>query len=156
MNKGIKILLTLAVLGGITGVLIWKFYIQKPIKNVKNEAADATVSAVSIFDEVKRSDTTAQRLYMDKVLQISGAIKGVEAIGDSATIIEMGDSLNTIVCQVDARNNSSAKLVKRGDTVKVKGRITALTNEAADPNLADLGIPVGIKIEMKDCNVENK
>jgi hypothetical protein len=155
MNKITKIAIALLILA--VGAFFVYRYVYKDIANVKTEKADFTVSSVDLLKEATTSDTTARKKYIDKVVEVSGPIREI-IYNDSASVLNLGDTINpsVIICMVDKRNNDNAKKLKKGDTVRVKGRLTAIQNLDEDPAFEGMGISLGTNIEMKDCNIENK
>jgi hypothetical protein len=152
MVKKIGILVALAA---IAGFLVWKFYINKPVENVSNiKPAFSTIDYKALVTEINASDSVANAKYMDKVIAVKGIIKAMQ-LGDSASSVTIGEPENDIeiVCQIDVRNNTTAKNLKDGDSTVIKGKVTGIDNQR-NPEDPEMGL--GISFQMKDCTVENK
>ena len=148
--KFLKPLLFTATILAIAGFLFWKFYINKDIANVANTKADFSISAANLIKESLANDTAVSNKYFNKLIVVDGIVKLNNAT-DSSSVISLGDStLNTIICQVDARNNAAAKVLKEGAPVKIKGRFTGITDSRDPDPILDLGI----SIQLKDCSIE--
>ena len=139
--KWIKRISILFVIGIVVALLIFKFVINKPTANLKNSTADYNFTASAFLNQLATADSNGIKKYNDKVIQITGLVKAVTP-NDSATMVTLGDSTtNTIQCQIDTRNNETAKLIQPNTTVVIKGKMAGVAKED-DPMLAELGINV--------------
>jgi hypothetical protein len=145
MNKWLKIILILAVIGIVAAILVYKFYINKPHKDIENAKAEYTLSADALYNEFK-TNKLADSLYIDKVIEISGNITAVEFPSDSlvvAVFTQKKDSNQAnpddILAQLDANGgirctmlfkyNDEAKKIAPSTAVKIKGLCNGMQGE---------------------------
>jgi tRNA_anti-like len=149
MNNKLKTFLTILVIGLITGALVYKFYIQKPVADLTATKCDMSLSASEIVAHLSDADTSALNKYNNKILSVSGIVLAIANDSSSTSITLGADSVNTntIICQGDARHNTEFAKLKTNDNVKIKGNCTGA-------NIDELGL--GSTLQMKDCVIETK
>ncbi len=137
MKKWIKIILILAIAGIIAAVLVFKFYINKPHKDIENAKAEYTFKADELYTEFK-SNNNADSLYADKVIEISGSISKIETPTDSLVVAVFSQKKDTtqtntddlfaeldadggIRCSMLFKYNEDAKKIVVSSPIKIKG-----------------------------------
>lgn len=85
MNKWLKIIITLAVIGIIAAGLGYKFIYNKPHTNYENAKPDFSITCNDLFANYRSGRETAEQKYNGKVLLISGTLNKVEIL-DSLTV----------------------------------------------------------------------
>jgi hypothetical protein len=127
MKKWMKIILIIAAIGIIAALLIYKFYINKPQKDIENASADFTLKTEDLYKEFTTNKKHADSLYThDKnVIEITGKIDKI-VIADSLVIAvfvfahdDFGDA--GIRCTFLPKYSDEAKKITIGSTVKIKG-----------------------------------
>jgi len=86
MKNWIKIVLILIGVAAITALIVYKFYINKPHKDIEKADADFTVKTENLYKEYTSNKTHSDSLYNGKVIEISGKIDKVETT-DSLVIL---------------------------------------------------------------------
>jgi hypothetical protein len=142
MNKYLKILLALLLLGGIGGIITYKF-VMRETKDLSNEPAEANISFVNYISMADKNDTAALNKLTDKIITVNGSIKEVMN-DDSTTTVILGDTISnhTITCQIDRRYLTDFKTKLPFETIKIKGKCTGFLGD-------DLGI--GSTLQLKNC-----
>jgi len=84
MNKWLKIIIVLAVIGIIAAGLGYKFIYNKPHTNYEKAKPDYSLTCNNLF-EFYRTGTTAEQKYNGKVLLVSGTLNKIESV-DSLTV----------------------------------------------------------------------
>lgn len=161
----IKKLGIVVVVGLLAAFLVWKFVINKDITNVADKKAAFTTSFEGISKEINANDSIAGAKYDDKIIEISGIIKSLEP-GDSTTTVILGDTTGTndieVICQIDARNNATAKDLQYGINATLKGRFTGIDNQRTKSEPTEegeedlLGSLGGVTVQIKDAAVVKK
>jgi hypothetical protein len=81
MNKWIKILIGLFILGLIGAVLGYKFIYNKPHKDYEKAKPDFELSVNDLFNQYLNNRTDAESMYNGKVLELTGTLDRVETPG---------------------------------------------------------------------------
>lgn len=97
MLKKILIVVLILVLAGVGyGVYVW----NKPARNVMDEKNFITSSAADIFDQYKADETKANRIYLDRAIQVTGQVQEVKINADGKRVLYLktGDTIGTVSC----------------------------------------------------------
>jgi hypothetical protein len=116
MNKKriLLIVLALVVAGGIIAAWQW----NKPHRKAEDEKGIA-ITAVSLFNEYAANEAAANTKYLNKTLDVTGAIAQLDTNQDGqvALILKTDDLIGGVMCTMRDKNVA----VTTGATVKVKG-----------------------------------
>lgn len=124
MNKKIKFLLGALVII-IVGAACVYLYINKSHPNYEKLKAEYTVSSKSIYDDFKSDSKASALKYNGKMIALSGMVSKIEASDTFVTVVFafsqglFGDE--GVRCTMLPDFNQSAKLMKQGDNVEIKG-----------------------------------
>jgi hypothetical protein len=125
MNKWLKIILILAVIGIITAVLLYVFIYNKPHKDIESAKPDFTMKTEKLYQEFTSNKTHADSLYNEKVIEIAGKINKVETkdtLVIAVFVFSQGDFGDTgIRCTMLPKYNDEAKKLAIGSVVRIKG-----------------------------------
>jgi hypothetical protein len=107
-------LIILLVLGSIA---VYIFY--KPHRSVDNEAT-ITVSADSLMAAYTRDEVSANNVYLDKALIVSGEIAELNTnqAGQTVAILKTGDPISGIACTIKEKPTAPLQI---GQPVLIKG-----------------------------------
>lgn len=114
--------LILAIAGGGYG---WHLYNKKPADSRKQTDC-IELNAGALAEAFNRDEMAANRLYVDKVLIISGKVSDVQVdnAGHATVFLETGDPLSSITCGFYDDEAGSAEKIIPGTVVRVKGNCT--------------------------------
>jgi hypothetical protein len=117
MSKPLKIITTLVVIGLLTGAIVFYKVWYMPHRDVKDEAA-ITVTAQAILDAYNADEKKANKLYLDKAIEVSGEVTDISKTQQGKTVVSLKTSnpMAGIRCTM-----KEAAEVKAGDNVKIKG-----------------------------------
>ncbi len=108
----------IALVGGVFGYL--KYNQRTP--GASERGAEVSVEAVAMFQAFTADEVAAGKLYNDKVVEVAGKVRDVDASAGSGApynvSLETGDPLGAIVCEFEPASAPSWKI---GDAVRVKG-----------------------------------
>jgi hypothetical protein len=129
MKKIISILLILAVIGGVAAALVWKFYVNKPHKDIEHAKADYTLTTKQLWDGFVNNGKQADSLYNDKIVEISGMLSRTEKSDTLvyAVFVMEADSMfgdKSIRCEMLKKFNDETSQLTAGQEVKIKGYCT--------------------------------
>jgi gas vesicle protein len=122
MKKTILIgVLVLGAIGAITAYLVY----NKPHKNMEKAAADIALEAETLFTAYKTDEQAADAQYLDKVVQVSGTVKGVSQEGGKTSVtLDSGDQMSGVVCELDELTKHPRTDFQVGEQVTFKGMCT--------------------------------
>jgi len=129
MNKWIKILLALVIVGALAAYLVFRFYINKPHADIEKATPAYTMAADALWKEYNADMKLSDSLYTGKVLELTGALSRVD-IADSLTIavfVMEADSMfgdKSIRCEMLATHGEATRALAPGTAIKVKGYCT--------------------------------
>ncbi|MDT0558164.1 hypothetical protein RM697_05880 [Ichthyenterobacterium sp. W332] len=106
MKKKLYIALVVLIIAAIIGYN----YIYKDHRDIENEASAFMVTTKEIAEEFLENSTTAEEIYLDKVIEVLGVI--TESNPSDITID------NTLFCQLNSTNTLKVK-----DSIQLKGRV---------------------------------
>jgi len=142
-----KLIITIIVLAvAVAGIYGYHEYYRSN-RDLGDVQADFSVPATGLIKEFITNETAADNKYRNKVLSVSGMVKGVDSSGNFYTI-EVGDTsdMSSVRCSVDSTHTSQAANLKRGMNVVIKGAMTGFKKD-------DTGL-LGSDIELNRCVIQ--
>jgi len=125
-----KILIGLILVGLVTSGVIYVMY-NKPHRDPATEKS-ISVSSMELFRSFEEDEALANKLYLDKVLEISGKISEITANQDMTPIIVL--ETENMVFGIRCTMNESETKVKVGETVTIKGICTGYLSDVVITN----------------------
>jgi len=119
MNRNILIFLVLVViLGGWIG---YKIY-NKPHQDLTRMKPDYALTSAALLQEFEANEETAQNKFLNKIIRIEGNLSEIQQIDQKLIlIIDTGNPLSNIQCEMDPRYTKSEKVFTAGQKVTVQG-----------------------------------
>jgi uncharacterized protein YxeA len=116
-----KILLGLLAVA-VTGVgIAWYIFTEK-FTDTKEREADYIVDAMQFIKEFEKSDSIANKKYIEKIIAVNGTISEIEAADTTANIKFIDTTTGSyIICAFQQQHLAEAKQLKEGDKVSIKG-----------------------------------
>lgn len=108
----------------------------------------AALNSAELIAAFEKDSAGANTLYLGKVLQVTGPVKGVEKEEGAATIV-LGteSSLSSVRCSMDSEYVKKALLLNPGSMVTVKGACTGF-------NADEMGL--GSDVVLNRCIIPSK
>jgi hypothetical protein len=129
MNKTVKIILALVILGGAIGAFVgYKMY-NKPHRDISEEEPDFSYTADELYNDYSSNEEEANAKYLDKVIQVSGEVDMVEINqgGDiNITLSAEEAMMGGVSATVDSRFKAQAEEISIGDEITLKCRCTGM------------------------------
>lgn len=129
MNKTVKIIIALVILGGVVGAIIaYKMY-NKPHRDISQEEPDYTYSSDELYNDYVSDEEAANAKYLDKVIQVSGPVDMVEINqgGDINITLNAEEAMmGGVSATVDSRFKEQAESIEDGDQITLKCRCTGM------------------------------
>jgi hypothetical protein len=126
MNKWLKIIAILAVIGVMAAGLVWKFIINKPHADIENATAAYSLSVHELWKQYNQELKLSDSLYTGKVIEISGNLSAVDKVDSLIYLVfvmepdpDFGNK--TIRCEMLTKYSDEASAIKVNTALKVKG-----------------------------------
>lgn len=124
-GKILKISLISVLLLALAGTFIWK-YTHQEVENIARVEAGAKYQMNDLIRSLS-ADTSLLQKLQGEVIEIEGRVESVSDEEPFTLVLAEEGEMNTITCQMDARNTESVSEIKQGEIIKVKGKLTAFT-----------------------------
>jgi flagellar basal body-associated protein FliL len=136
----------LVVVAAAAGFGYYKYNQKNP--DLVTKKPDITVNAPDLIAAFEKDTASANRQYLDKVIEVTGTVKSIDTSG----VIFLGspDAQSSVVCGLDERHRTDHAQAKVGSTITVQGRYTGYKAEEM------LGMNLGTNVELSFCGVKNK
>ena len=118
MKKWLLVALILIIIGMIVGLYMY----NKGPRQLKNEKTELSISATELFNSFSENETEANSKFLDKVVEVSGEIKAITSDGTKGIVLETGDMLSSVICEMD--DEVSLEGLRVGNQVIIKGQCT--------------------------------
>lgn len=126
MNKWLKIIAILAVIGVIAAGLVWKFVINKPHADIENATPAYSLSTQELWKQYNQELKLSDSLYTGKVIEISGNLSAADKVDSLIYLVfvmepdpDFGNK--TIRCEMLTKYSDEASAIKANTALKVKG-----------------------------------
>lgn len=129
------------------GIYAWSEY-TRTVKSLAGADADFKTDAVALIAEFEKDELAADKKYHNKIIEVSGVVKGVDAVQNTYSIV-LGDTsqMSAVRCVLDSAYVNSVSAVNRGMVISVKGAITGFKKD-------DTGL-LGSDVELNRCVIES-
>lgn len=111
----------------------WYWY-NKPREGVAHTAADVVVAAAQLYDKYQSAETEANKIYLDKIIEVKGTVDDIITINKDVVIMLGVGSMGGISCRFSPGIAVGKSAIKKGMQVVIKGRCTGFN---IDVNLVD-------------------
>ena len=101
-----------AIAIAVAVIFVW----NKPHRDASSETG-LLITAAELQQAYAANEATANAKYLDKTLEVSGTVAGMEKNQDGKTVIYLDDALSGVGCTL----RDADATVKEGQTVVVKG-----------------------------------
>lgn len=93
--------------------------------------ADFTVSAESLIASFEKNDSSANKQFMGKTIEVSGVLKKIskDDAGDYSLAIGDSSSMAAVRCSVDSNHRADAALLRENTSVTVRGSCTGFNRD---------------------------
>jgi len=122
-KKSIIIIVVLSIIS--SGIYIAISIYNKPHIDVAKTTPDISIPSQKLLEDFESDENTANSKYLDKIIQVSGQIKELDASNGNA-VIELNDglSISSVMCHMSPKNNKDCLSLKKGQNITVKGICT--------------------------------
>lgn len=125
MKKIFKVTLFILVIGVISAVFVYTRIYNKPHTDIYNTEADYIVSADKIIDDFKKDEKSANKKYLDKIVEVKGVIHKIDITKNQNILtLRAGENMESVICNMEPRENVKISGLEKGQSVQVKGICT--------------------------------
>jgi hypothetical protein len=122
MKKKIIIGLFLAGIIAAVGVYYYAFILGSKHKDPLKSENKIAIKAKDLFALYVLNEDSANRLYLDSVISVSGKVEEVALTEGRYTVtFQSGDSTGAVICEMDKVENDKIKSVKKDDEITIVG-----------------------------------
>ncbi|MFL9483106.1 OB-fold protein [Chitinophagaceae bacterium LWZ2-11] len=115
-------------------VIGWGFYkFNQPHTSAANKKPDQSIDAPALYAAFEKSEADANKIFMDKILEVKGTIAGVENSGKNITITLKGNDVAGVSCSM-ANDQKLIQIPIPGSAITIKGKCVGFL---ADVTLTD-------------------
>ncbi len=122
-----KIFLAILLLTLVGGVVTYVMY-NKPHQNISDLKAEITVSSEQLFADFENDESTANKKYLDKLVQVNGEIMAISKTetGMPQVTLSSDDELSGVICELDELSDHPRVDFEIGEKVSFKGKCSGM------------------------------
>lgn len=127
MKRIILVLILIIILAG--GWYAYRAYTGK-VKSLSEVKTEVTITANELLAAFEKDSAAANKLYLGKVIEVTGNVKSVEKEEGAATV-SLGESgaMSSVRCSMDTAFIQQAASMQEGSVITVKGACTGFISE---------------------------
>lgn len=131
MQKRKKAFLAGIALCALAAIALGWYNFNKPHTNAASVKADVQVSADKLFTDYTTAETEADKIYLNKIVEVTGAVSNVAAAQHAIMLAASnGGSVNCVVMNDDA----ALQKISNNNIITIKGKCAGFL---IDVNLVD-------------------
>lgn len=127
MKKWVKVVLVIGVIGILAAAGVVYYVYNKPHRDVTNEKG-VQLSAQTLYDAFRTNEDEANKLYLDKAVEMTGEVADVSTNQDGKTVVNFKTNDPLVVINCTFKENPGALQV--GQTITFKGICTGYIPDA--------------------------
>lgn len=127
MRKWVKIVLVIAVLGLLGASAVVYYVYNKPHRDVSKEKG-VQLSAQNLYDAFRTNEAGANKLYLDKAIELTGEVGNVSTNQDGKVVVDFKTNDPMVVINCTFKENPGS--LQPGQTITFKGICTGYIPDA--------------------------
>lgn len=114
----------LALIGAAVGFYLY----NKPHQDIRSAPAAYTLTATDLFAAYEASEEEANKLYLGKIIQVSGTVQEVkqDEEGKTGITLEGGGMMFGVICKLDDFSKHQRTVFQPGEQVTFKGECSGM------------------------------
>ena len=150
MKRTVIVILLLVI--AIGGWYAYRMYNEKT-PDIVNKEPHAVVSATQLLEAFAKDTAVARKLYVDKIIEVTGNVKLIDTTG-SVVLGEEG-SASEVTVGLDRRHLKDYKELMVGSVAVLQGICSGSSNDnTADST--DLFAGLGTTVELRSAGIKKK
>ncbi len=128
MSKISKQILTVLVILGFVGTSMGIYLYNKPHIDLANQQADISFAASKLFSEFETDENSANKKYLNKIIEVRGNIQEITKTDDGGLIIVLRgeEDIFGVNCAFEKKDAQKIVGIKTGKEITVKGFCTGM------------------------------
>jgi tRNA_anti-like len=104
---------------------------NRTYKDLQNTKPDFVLSAISLIHEYETGDSTINKKYNGKVIEVTGYVKNIEKDEVGFYTIILGDSISqsSVRCSMDTVHAADAANIVKGSSATIRGSINGFNKD---------------------------
>jgi hypothetical protein len=127
MRNWVKVALIIGGIGLLAAAGVVYYVYNKPHRDVSSEKG-VQLSAQNLYDAFRTNENDANKLYLDKAIELTGEVADVSTNQDGKTVVNFKTSDPLVVINCTFRDNPGE--LKPGQTITFKGICTGYIPDA--------------------------
>lgn len=121
MKTPVKIALFVVFFIAVGGILAALYLYNKQHTDTAKTSPDFVITSIALQKEFEDNETNASSKYINKIVEVSGAIASVKQSENNSVSITLitGSNMSSVICTFTTLNDSSR--FKDGDIVTIRG-----------------------------------
>lgn len=132
MKPFVKIILTVFVIGLIAAGGVYWYAFMRPHRDMMKTQPEFVMDASALFNDFSNNETTANKKYLGKVVQITGKVIDVKN-ENHETAVTLEDELFGVSTYLDsafvAQNSKLVSSINSGQMVTLRGQCDGMLND---------------------------
>jgi hypothetical protein len=146
-----KILIGVLILIVVAAIIGYRMY-SKQTPDIVQDDPDVAVTAKDLIAAFEKDTAAAGKLYLDKIIEVTGRIKSVDTSG--AVIMGEESTASEVVIGLDRRHIGDAGKIKVGTVAVLQGICSGYNKSSGDPD--DLLASLGATIQLRSAGIKVK
>ena len=121
MSKSIKAIVLIIAVISIIGISYLAYLYFEPTKDIATQKTDLHLTEEILINDFIKSDKIADSLYKNKILELTGKVKKIEAQDSISTLIFDNGGNFIIIANCLSSIKTELKQLKVGSNITVKG-----------------------------------
>jgi hypothetical protein len=127
MRKWVKVVLIIVALGLIGASAVVYYMYNKPHRDVSKEKG-VQLSAQNLYDAFRSNEAEANKLYLDKAIELTGEVANVNTNQDGKVVVDFKTNDPLVVINCTFKENPGT--LQPGQTITFKGICTGYIPDA--------------------------
>jgi hypothetical protein len=127
MRKWVKVVLIIVALGLIGASAVVYYVYNKPHRDVSKEKG-VQLSAQNLYDAFRTNEAEANKLYLDKAIELTGEVANVSTNQDGKVVVDFKTNDPLVVINCTFKEDPGA--LQPGQTITFKGICTGYIPDA--------------------------
>lgn len=118
------IILAVFVIIAVVGLYAYSEYNRKNV-DLANKKADITTNTSSLIASFEKDTASANKEYVDKIIEVSGIVKSIDTNGNPV-VIALGETgqMSSVQCSMDSIHAADYSAIKERAVIIIKGKCT--------------------------------
>ena len=121
-----KIIIGVLILIVVAAIIGYRMY-SKQTPDIVQDDADVTVTAKELIAAFEKDTAAASKIYLDKIVEVTGTVKSVDTSG--GVVIGEEGTASSVACGIDRRHKESIYSLKVGVTTTIQGKCSGYEGE---------------------------